>query len=93
MNASGRWPENHRLKCPEKVARHTMADTTSFGEEEASLLLEGNNVRCMDLAGLASCSAGSGLNLDLVAAEERSINVIAMGWSVVIDPFEKIPNG
>ena len=46
-----------------------MADTTSFGEEEATLLFEGDDVCCMDLAGLASCSTGSGLNLDLVAAE------------------------
>ena len=44
-----------------------MSDSTSFGKEEASLLLEGDDVRSMDLAGLASCSTGSGVNLDLVA--------------------------
>ncbi|AZF16997.1 hypothetical protein C4J92_3529 [Pseudomonas sp. R3-18-08] len=30
-----------------------MADTTSFWEEEASLLFEDDDVRCMDFAGLA----------------------------------------
>lgn len=51
----------------------SMADTTSFGEEEASLLFEGNDVRCMDLRfGIVSLSVDFGkayyVSLSLVVA-------------------------